>query len=132
MLFLGAPELYLKFLNERKETLEKQEREIAEELRIIKDQYSVIQAFINPKVSISVSKMPNGKDRYIGRFMATFPDKSIKQVSVNLGPTQRFKSKDDPELIAIAKEKAVERFVRINPDYLSDSFKRLNLDTLKR
>ena len=120
MLYFGAPDLYIKFLKERKKTLEKQGKEIAEELRIVEVQLSALQVFIEPKVSISISKMPNGKDRYIGRFMATYPNGSVKQVSINLGPTNRFTGKEDPELTAIAQEKAIERFSRINPDYLTE------------
>ena len=129
MIFLGAPDLYIKFLIERKQILEKQGKEIAEELRVVEDQISALQVFIDPKVSISISKMPNGKDRYIGRFMATFPDGTVKQVSINLGPTNRFSGKEDPELTALARNKAIERFSRLNPDYLSQMFKGKNIDT---
>ncbi len=129
MIFLGAPDLYIKFLIERKQILEKQGKEIADELRVVEDQISALQVFIDPKVSISISKMPNGKDRYIGRFMATFPDGTVKQVSINLGPTNRFSGKEDPELTALARNKAIERFSRLNPDYLSQMFKGKNIDT---
>ncbi len=129
MIFLGAPDLYIKFLKERKQTLEKQGKEIAEELRAVEDQISTLQVFVDPKVSISISKMPNGKDRYIGRFMATFPDGTVKQVSINLGPTNRFSGKEDSELTALARKKAIERFSRLNPDYLSQMFKGKNIDT---
>jgi hypothetical protein len=129
MLYFGAPDLYIKFLKERMKTLEKQGKEIAEELRIVEEQLSALQVFIEPKVSISISKMPNGKDRYIGRFMGTFPDGTVKQVSINLGPTNRFTGKEDPELKAIAQKKAIERFSRINPDYLIELFKTKNIDT---
>ncbi len=129
MLLLNPLLHFFQLLKKEKETLKKQEKEIAEELRIVEEQLSALQVFIEPKVSISISKMPNGKDRYIGRFMATYPNGSVKQVSINLGPTNRFTGKEDPELTAIAQEKAIERFSRINPDYLSELFKTKNIDT---
>ena len=129
MLLLNPTEHFLQLLKKEKETLEMQGKEIAERLRIVEDQLSALQVFVEPRISISISKMPNGKDRYIGRFMATYPDGSVKQVSINLGPTNRFTGKEDPKLAAIAREKAVERFSRINPDYLSEMFKTKNIDT---
>jgi hypothetical protein len=61
--------------------------------------------------------------------MATYPDGAVKQVAINLGPANRFTGKEDPKLISIAREKAIERFSRINPDYLSEMFKNKNIDT---
>jgi hypothetical protein len=113
---------YLKFLRERKRTLDGQLIDIKKELDTINNQLKVLEGFLDPKVSISVSKMPNGSDRYIGRFIATYPDGTSKQVSVNIGPVERFDGKTDPRLIEVAKEKAIERYGRINPDYIRNLF----------
>lgn len=119
--FFGFP-LYLKFLQERKKALEIQLNEATNELKSIDAQLDILESYFYPKVSISVSKYPNGSERYIGRFKATFPDGTSKQVAINLGPIERFEGKADPKLIELAKEKAAERYSRINPNYLQNTF----------
>ena len=114
--------LYLKFLQERKNTLENELSAITKELGPIKEQLDVLEGFLDPKVSVSISKYSNGSERYIGRFKAIFPDGTSKQVAINLGPIDRFKGKTDPKLIELGKQKAIERYNRINPNYLQTSF----------
>lgn len=120
-LFLDFPK-YLEFLQERKKVLEIQLNETSKELKSIEAQLDVLGGYFYPKVSISVSKYPNGSERYIGRFKATFPDGTSKQVAINLGPIERFEGKTDPKLLELAKEKAAERYSRINPNYLQNTF----------
>jgi hypothetical protein len=114
--------MYLKFLRERKKILEDQLSEITKELGPIKEQLDVLEGFLDPKVSISISKYSNGSERYIGRFLAKFPDGTSKQVAINIGPVERFNGRSDPRIIEIAKEKAIERYGRINPDYIRNLF----------
>jgi hypothetical protein len=114
--------MYLKFLRDRKKNLDSQLLDIKKELESIDNQLKYMEGFLDPKVSISISKQPNGSDRYIGRFLARFPDGTSKQVAINIGPVDRFDGRMDPRIIEIAKEKAIERYGRINPDYIQNLF----------
>ncbi len=121
--------LYLNILQEHKKTLEMQLSNITSELsnitselQNIDEQLDILESYFNPKVSISVSKYPNGSERYIGRFKAIYPDGTSKQVAINLGPIERFEGKTDPKLIELAKQKAAERYSRVNPNYLQSIF----------
>jgi hypothetical protein len=125
--------LYLKFLQDRKKTLGDQLLSIEAELHSIDEQIAIIQNYYEPKVSISISKYTNGSERFIGRFKATFPDGTSKQVAINLGPIGRFTGKSDPKLIELAKKKASERYNRINPNLIKDGFDltKINKDFIK-
>lgn len=112
--------MYLKFLRERKKILDDQLLNIKKELEPINDQLKVLEGFLDPKVSISISKYTNNSERYIGRFLAKFPDGTSKQVAINIGPVERFNGRTDPRIVEIAKAKAIERYIRINPNYLRD------------
>ena len=114
--------LYLNILQERKKALEIQLSNITSELQTIDEQLDFLESYFNPKVSISVSKYPNGSERYIGRFKAIYPDGTSKQVAINLGPIERFEGRMDPKLIELAKQKAAERYSRVNPSYLQSIF----------
>jgi hypothetical protein len=113
--------LYLNILQERKKTLEIQLSKTTSELQTIDEQLDFLESYFNPKVSISVSTYPNGSERYIGRFKAIYPDGNSKQVAINLGPIERFEGRMDPKLIELAKQKAAERYSRVNPNYLQST-----------
>lgn len=117
MLFLGdliiSKEEYISLKAERDE-LKRQIRHLEGSLKSTESRFRFLSAIYDPTIHITEVNNKSMGHRYIGRFTVPGLNPSEKSVrlTVSIGKVSDFMSIEDPKLIQLARQKAVELIER--------------------
>ena len=87
------------------------------ELVQLREQQKRLKSYIDPHITINEIKYknPDGK-RYIGKFRLYLNEDKPKLVTISIGSTKNFKGSDDPEIMKVARDKAISYIKRKFPE----------------
>jgi hypothetical protein len=81
--------------------------------------FNMLDSIYNPKVSIQEVKNPVMGHRFIGKVRVLEPNGKGKIHGFSIARADKFKGIDDPKLIELAKNRAMERIKISYPHYFS-------------
>jgi len=92
-------------------------KELQKELVSLNEEHKRLKSYVDPHITINEIKYnnPDGK-RYIGKFRLYLNEDKPKLVTISIGSTKNFKGSDDPEIMKVARDKAISYIKRKFPE----------------
>jgi len=114
--FMNVKSKYYKVLNDihySNSTIQKLQNELVQ----LREQQKRLRSYVDPHITINEIKYnnPDGK-RYIGKFRLYLNEDKPKLVTISIGSTKNFKGSDDPEIMKVARDKAISYIKRKFPE----------------
>lgn len=99
-------------LRAKREELRSQIESLMNSLLLTESRFDLLDAIYNPKINIVEVNNKSMGHRYIGRFSIPDIEGKRQRFTVSIANADDFADKNDPKLMEIAKEKAIEMLKR--------------------
>ena len=98
---------------EYNDTIKKYQKKLVD----LNEELKKLKSYVDPHITINEIKYnnPDGK-RYIGKFRLYLNEQKPKLVTISIGSTKNFKGSDDPEIMTVARDKALSYIKRKFPE----------------
>ena len=99
-------------LKAKREELSSQIESLLTSLKSSESRFDLLDAIYNPKINIVEVNNKSMGHRYIGRFRIPDIEGKRQRFTVSVANADDFSNKNDPRLLELAKEKAIEMLKR--------------------
>ncbi len=99
-------------LKAKREELRNQIESLITSLRLTESRFELLDAIYNPKINIVEVNNKSMGHRYIGRFSISDIEGKRQRFTVSVANADDYPDKDDPKLLELAKEKALDMLKR--------------------
>lgn len=95
--------------NKEHKRLLKEITQLKEKISKIEPRFKLLDSIYNPKITIIEVNNKSMGHRYTGKFRIISEFAEKKELVISMGKVENFKGKDDPKLLELAKQKALEK-----------------------